>query len=276
MDPNATMHYVGHSNGTYLAARALRDYAAARFGRIYFAGSVLRTDYDWPAMVDAGRVERFHNARGATDWVVALLPKSLDYCSDLGGAGFDGFGPPTPASDTTAITQSKGYAWGGHSGAITEPHWGGIANYIVTGAKPPEPSGLFADRLLPALNVPSRLRLGIPAVVILVLTLVLLSFACLFPFGYDDADTPRVFAGVNWRYCLGFAAFFLLVLSLSRWSSSGPKAWFSTALLVIGAAAVIYWFAAALVFDLSFEGTALAAVGLVLMLAFFRFMLTRF
>jgi len=45
--PRAVFHYVGHSNGTYLAAQALRDYPAARFTNIVFAGSVVRRDYDW-------------------------------------------------------------------------------------------------------------------------------------------------------------------------------------------------------------------------------------
>ena len=45
--PKADFHYVGHSNGTYLGARALRDYPAARFKRMVFAGSVVRPDYDW-------------------------------------------------------------------------------------------------------------------------------------------------------------------------------------------------------------------------------------
>jgi hypothetical protein len=45
--PNAKFSYIGHSNGTYLVARALKDYPAARFSRIVLAGSVVRSDYDW-------------------------------------------------------------------------------------------------------------------------------------------------------------------------------------------------------------------------------------
>ncbi len=106
--PNATMHYVGHSNGTYLAASVLENYPAARFGRIYFAGSVVHPKFNWSGMVDRKRVQRFHNARGATDWVVALLPKSLEYFTDLSAPGFDGF--ESPPIDKEGITQSTGYA----------------------------------------------------------------------------------------------------------------------------------------------------------------------
>ena len=113
--PNATLHYVGHSNGTYLAAAALRDYPAARFGNVYFAGSVVDPTFDWIALKKQDRIARFHNARGGTDWVVALLPKSLEYFMDLGGAGFDGFQQIRYKNKDSEnvppeLTQSRSYA----------------------------------------------------------------------------------------------------------------------------------------------------------------------
>src|SRR3974390_289676 len=45
--PKAEFSYVGHSNGTYLLARALLHYPAARFHHVVFAGSVVRCDYPW-------------------------------------------------------------------------------------------------------------------------------------------------------------------------------------------------------------------------------------
>jgi hypothetical protein len=133
--PSATFHYVGHSNGTYLAAKALEQYPAARFGHIYFAGSVVRTDFDWPAYVNEKRVQKIHIARGATDWVVALLPKSLDYFTDLGGVGFEG----TERGGGTGYSIG-GYGYGGHGGAIREAHWSRIAGFVVNGVKPSETS----------------------------------------------------------------------------------------------------------------------------------------
>jgi pimeloyl-ACP methyl ester carboxylesterase len=146
--PRATMHYVGHSNGTYLAASALEDYPAARFGNIYFAGSVVNPGYKWQEKIDQHRISKFHNARGATDWVVALLPKSLEYFTDLGGGGFDGF--DETETNSKHLTQSKRFAKGGHSGAIQERHWPEIAEFIVSGTKPFSAGGekddLFSEK----------------------------------------------------------------------------------------------------------------------------------
>lgn len=164
--PRARFHYVGHSNGTYLAAAALRDYPAARFGKIYFAGSVVNSTFDWTKLVRQGRVERFHNARGGTDWVVAWLPKSLEFFTDLGGGGFDGF--EKAVRGAPAITQTTHFARGGHGGAITEPHWPEIAKFIVTGAKPfaaGEPTGEndpFMTERVGWIKFLSDLRIGVP------------------------------------------------------------------------------------------------------------------
>jgi pimeloyl-ACP methyl ester carboxylesterase len=45
--PNTEFHDVGHSNGTYLAARSLSEYPAPRFKNVLFAGSVVRSDFPW-------------------------------------------------------------------------------------------------------------------------------------------------------------------------------------------------------------------------------------
>ncbi len=168
--PLAKMHYVGHSNGTYLAADALERYPAARFGQIYFAGSVVNTNFKWAKHIHEQRVQRFHNARGATDWVVALLPKSIDYLSDLGGGGFDGFADA--ASGDPRITESEKFAAGEHSGAIGEGHWRAIGDFIVNGVTPPEPQNLFAERNF-WLAILSSLRIGIPSALLLAIILIL-------------------------------------------------------------------------------------------------------
>jgi pimeloyl-ACP methyl ester carboxylesterase len=72
--PSARFAYMGHSNGTYLLARALRDYKACRFERVVFAGSVVRTDYDWQTPVQSGQVEGILNYIATADWVVAIFP----------------------------------------------------------------------------------------------------------------------------------------------------------------------------------------------------------
>lgn len=168
--PLAKMHYVGHSNGTYLAADALERYPAARLGRIYFAGSVVNANFKWAKHIEEQRVQRFHNARGATDWVVALLPKSIDYLSDLGGGGFDGFADA--ASGDPRITESKKLATGEHSGAIGEGHWRAIGDFIVNGVTPPEPQNLFAEKHR-WLALFSSLRIGIPSALLFAAILIL-------------------------------------------------------------------------------------------------------
>ena len=76
--PNASFSYVGHSNGTYLLARALRDYPAVRFRNVLFAGSVVRRDYRWDQAIRAGQVICVVNMVATSDWVVAIFPSGLD------------------------------------------------------------------------------------------------------------------------------------------------------------------------------------------------------
>ena len=166
--PKAQISFIGHSNGTYLAACALSDYADARFKNIFFAGSV-RRDYPWLSLVESGRVQKFHNVRAAKDWVVALLPKSVENWRivnlDLGGAGFDGF---DDAGKHASITQTKKFANGGHSAALVELQWDKIADFIISGQEPqPEPAGVFVDQRSPKLEKWADRHCGISMVLIL-------------------------------------------------------------------------------------------------------------
>ena len=165
--PKAEFNYVGHSNGTYLAARALEDYPAANFKHVFFAGSVVRRNYDWLSLVSARRVGKIHNVPAAADWVVALLPKSVERWKkiDLGGAGFDGF---HDAGKDPNITQPIGFANGKHSAAIAESQWPHIAAFIVDGTVPPAlpPADFVKSRaawLVPLANS----HLGLPLLVVI-------------------------------------------------------------------------------------------------------------
>lgn len=271
--PNARFHYVGHSNGTYLAARALTDYSAARFGHVYFAGSVVRPDYPWRERADARRVERFHNVRGATDWVVALGPKSVDYVSeDLGSGGFDGFRDAS-AAGAHAITQSAGCAWGGHGGAIGEGHWPGIARFIVTGERPPEPAGLFTPQPHKILDYVTRARfVGLPLAAIGVATLVVWLVEALF--ACDDGGSYLIPYYCVLLLALASAGLFFLfpnrppdakAYAILRWVTI-------VAGLFLGG-----WFTLKLLALVFFQcGYALQAVFFVGVLALIRFVSTRF
>ena len=140
--PRARMHYVGHSNGTYLAAQALQDYRAARFTRIVFAGSVVRRDYDWMSLMTpapgalpgAPRVAQVLNYVATRDWVVALFPKGMQPWRrfNLGSAGHDGF---IQGSECGPVHQIR-YLAGDHRTGHEESNWNDIARFIVSGAVP--------------------------------------------------------------------------------------------------------------------------------------------
>jgi hypothetical protein len=131
--PNATFHYVGHSNGTYLLARALELYPCCRFERVVFAGSVVRSRYDWTRFTagDSPRIRSVLNYVATGDWVVAWFPKLFQLLpvQDLGSAGHDGFAalPATMAPEPEVQ--------GGHSAAIAEAHWDDIADFVVSGKR---------------------------------------------------------------------------------------------------------------------------------------------
>ncbi|GJD84953.1 esterase/lipase family protein [Methylobacterium haplocladii] len=166
--PRSDFHYVGHSNGTYLGARALRDYPAMHLKHVLFAGSVVRRDFDWMPLIDGGRVVRFQNVCSADDRVVAWLPKSIEWIRwfDLGGAGFDGF---RDAGKRPEITEFR-YVRGGHSAGIAEAHWERIAEFIVHGTPWREPPvgapELYETHQDPGVAAFARTRLGIPLVVL--------------------------------------------------------------------------------------------------------------
>ena len=129
--PRAEFSYVGHSNGTYLVARALRDYPAAKFKRIVLAGSVVRRDYQWSDLIGK-RVGQVLNYVATGDWVVAIFPKGMQPIRvlDLGSAGHDGFYD----DEVSEVT----YIAGSHGAGHEERHWADIAKFIVSGVVPAE------------------------------------------------------------------------------------------------------------------------------------------
>ena len=215
--PAARLHFVGHSNGTYIGAYALKDYPGARFGKMYFAGSVVHPQYNWLDKSKNKQVESFHNARGGEDWVVALLPKSLEYFTDLGGAGFDGFDETATNEkveqtwpNDSNFTQSKEFATGGHGGAIGEKHWPEIAKFIVSGEPPfsavAPANGQFAaeqDRFYKFLG---GLRIGVPLGFALAGLFLLLAVSFFLP---DHWNWEVFLTTVFWVCWLAAAGFYL-------------------------------------------------------------------
>ena len=130
--PNATFCYVGHSNGTYMLAKALELYPCCFFENVVFAGSVVHRNYNWDRYLNSSppRVKAVLNFVATRDWVVACFPKFFQFMGfqDLGSAGHDGF-TLSPQSNAHQVT----YIPGGHSAAIEEPLWECIASFIDKG-----------------------------------------------------------------------------------------------------------------------------------------------
>lgn len=176
--PRSNFHYVGHSNGTYLAARALADYPAIHFKHVLFAGSVVRRGYRWARLIDEKRVTAFQNLVAADDGVVALLPKSVEWLPgfDLGGAGFDGF---REAGKRPAITEFK-FLRGGHGAGIREEHWPKIARFIKDGVpferSPTDPADLYDTHPDPTIAAFARLHVGLPGILAIGLLFAVLGY----------------------------------------------------------------------------------------------------
>lgn len=128
--PNARFSFVGHSNGTYLLARALQDYPWCKFQNVVFAGSVVPTRYPWAKAIQRGQVKHVLNYVATADWVVAIFPKAMEMIQwqDLGSAGHDGFSE----SSLPGVTEIR-YIRGAHSAALVEENWDTLAHFILDG-----------------------------------------------------------------------------------------------------------------------------------------------
>ncbi|NJO23493.1 MAG: alpha/beta hydrolase [Sphingomonadales bacterium] len=142
--PNATVSYIGHSNGTYLLAKALELYPGCRFDKVVFAGSVVGRAYPWSRYTVAQppsnrpRVNYVLNFVATGDWVVAFFPKLFQFLGgkDLGSAGHDGFALAEHTPNVYQLT----YVKGGHGAAVEEDTWQTIANFIVNDPSDAKPA----------------------------------------------------------------------------------------------------------------------------------------
>jgi pimeloyl-ACP methyl ester carboxylesterase len=131
--PNAHFSYFGHSNGTYLVARALQLYPSCRFTRVVFAGSVVTKNYDWHNAIRQGQVDAVLNYVATADWVVAWFPGALEILGlqDVGSAGHNGFAQV--GVDNKGPVFQRAYLPGHHGAALVETNWDDIAHFIVNG-----------------------------------------------------------------------------------------------------------------------------------------------
>ncbi|MCK6445277.1 MAG: alpha/beta fold hydrolase [Planctomycetes bacterium] len=155
---DAPIHFAGHSFGTYLLGRSLRDYPAMRFEKAYFAGSVLHESFFSSTGDGAGALGRqigwLRNDIATEDWPVGILCSGLDklnLAEFVGTGGFNGF---TGIVEEDRHCENR-YFPGGHGKALERENQASIAAWLV------QPSaagsrGVQGDPALASLLVSTR------------------------------------------------------------------------------------------------------------------------
>lgn len=105
---------IAHSFGTWLIGHVLEDELKRasddrlEFGRVILAGCILRPDFDWASVRDAGIVEEILNHYASNDAIVPLAQYTIWDSGPSGRRGFDG--------DEVVNVRAEGY---GHSDLFT-------------------------------------------------------------------------------------------------------------------------------------------------------------
>lgn len=130
--PNARFSFIGHSNGTYLLASALRRYKTPVFDRVVFAGSVLPRQFEWDHFVRTGRVGAIQNYVATADLVVGWFPAFFEWVAelfgrrpDLGSGGHNGF------LNDTARLHAIEFVRGGHGAALVPENMPNLARFAL-------------------------------------------------------------------------------------------------------------------------------------------------
>ena len=177
--PRAKFSFIGHSNGTYLLAKALQDYPLCKFKNVIFAGSVVKRQYDWAKIAQRQQVERVTNFTASSDLVVGLIPKVFQILpiQDLGSAGHDGF---HPTAESRGFLRQRRY-YGGHSAALHEDNWDAIADVILEGDSDRYPADRTPAKIASFSLLASKLSL--------VIVLLVLNFLGWLSFGIWGLET---------------------------------------------------------------------------------------
>lgn len=172
--PTAKISFVGHSNGTYIAARALAMCPAIRLHKVVLAGSVLRCGYEWPNV--CRQVDHVLNYVGSADSVVAFLPAVFERLGlrfmDVGGAGAYGFTyakEPFRSQLTFPLDEIQ-YVKGGHGAAIGEGCWPEIAKFLLLDEVPTSHSAVRVGWLRGLYRTAPLLTVGLAGVALTLLT----------------------------------------------------------------------------------------------------------
>ncbi len=93
---NGKPDVIAHSFGTWLLGHLLKEelkfqpQERLHFGRIILTGSILRPDFDWKSILNAGLVEEILNHFGTKDRIVPLAHFTITDSGPSGLRGFDG------------------------------------------------------------------------------------------------------------------------------------------------------------------------------------------
>lgn len=79
---------IAHSFGTYIVAEAMRIYPEVCFNQVILCGLIVRRDFPWSKLIDAGRVKRVLNDCGQRDFWAGVVVWAVD---DAGPSGVQGF-----------------------------------------------------------------------------------------------------------------------------------------------------------------------------------------
>ena len=196
--PNASFSFIGHSNGTYLLAKALKDYQSVKFKNVVLAGSVVAKNYGWTDLIGEKRIECIYNVVANNDWVVGIFPRTFQRLriQDLGSGGYDGF-------KTLSNNEQFKYISGGHGAGVEESTWNELA-HIITHSKP--------SRTMPFTKIDRSLQMRTIAFLGPILffgALILLGYIGFLIFGWSDAEPWRfirivLYLALVWRVLTRF------------------------------------------------------------------------
>ena len=130
--PNATFHFIGHSNGTYMFGHGLANIAAIKFSRVALAGCALPREFDWETCFERGQIQKAQNHRSRSDFVIAWLASAISFFGkDVGTAGYFGF-------DKTPSNMSDYFFYpGGHSRPYQSDNLKYVVDFILDGKERP-------------------------------------------------------------------------------------------------------------------------------------------
>jgi hypothetical protein len=127
--PGATVHFMGHSYGTYVLGKSLQQISSMRFERVCLMATVLPRKFNWMRLLENGQIGFVRNDCANLDIPVGILCASLRGLGvrDVGTAGTEGF-----EIGDTRVREIR-YHPGGHGAALNDQNLSSCANFLLTG-----------------------------------------------------------------------------------------------------------------------------------------------